>query len=162
MPIDGSTPGFGDGELAFGSGVVDGMSQTDGMVLNVQFTRSCGATRGAMVSCDRFWGGGNGDIEAKGAVVGCQLLAVVGNNMNGNVSWSCIGAIVAGNKIGRLKEDIGAAAGDASQWCNLLEHIKQGVADGIVHWGLVVLAAGEEVVAVWVQWCFVTWAGCSL
>ena len=41
VAVDGTTTGFGDGEFALSSCMVNGMSQTNGMVLYVQFSRAC-------------------------------------------------------------------------------------------------------------------------
>ena len=89
------------------------MSQLNGMVLIVQFTRLSRVTRVAMISRCRFRGRRDGDIDANGVVVGFELLALVGNRVDGNVSWAGIGAGVAWDEPWWLKEDIGLVMDDA-------------------------------------------------
>ena len=53
VPIDASALSFRDGKFTFSSiVVVDRMSQSNGMVLNVQFTRICWLARNTVVGGD--------------------------------------------------------------------------------------------------------------
>ena len=64
VSIDGCTARLRDGELALGCCMVNGMSQLNGMVLNVQFTRVRMPAGYAMVCCCRLGSGWNSDIDA--------------------------------------------------------------------------------------------------
>ena len=86
-------------------------------------------------------------------VIGFELLVVVRDGVDGDVGWTSIGAGVARDQIGRFEEDVSLVADSAGQWSNPLEHVVEGVSDGIVHWGLVLVDAGEEVVTIGVEWC---------
>ena len=83
-------------------------------------------------------------------MVGGQLLAMIGNRVDGDVCVAGIGAGVAGDEVGGLKEDIRLVAGDASQRGHALNDIVERIADCIVHGCLVVPCAREEMIAKWV------------
>ena len=70
--------------------------------------------------------------------------------MDGDIGRAGIGAGVAWDEVGRLKEYIGFVGSDAGQRSDTLKEIVEGVAHCIVHGCLVVLSAGEKVVAIWI------------
>ena len=59
-----------------------------------------------MISCHWFRGGRDGDVDADGVVAGCQLLAVVGDCVEGHICWASVGSVVGWDEVGRFKKDI--------------------------------------------------------
>ena len=97
------------------------MRQLDGRVCFVQFTRMSRFGGCAVVGGQRLGSAWNGEIDTDSVVVGWKLLAVIGDGMKGDISWSGVGPCMAGDQVGRFKEDIGLVSNDSGNGSDLLE-----------------------------------------